>query len=76
MSAALVLALWWLSGWRRVFTIWGAFSLTWVGLMTGLVAGATPGAVQPGGWLLAIVPPLIVGAVLTAYWRINRTYKV
>ncbi|KQY27665.1 hypothetical protein ASD38_17340 [Caulobacter sp. Root487D2Y] len=76
LAGALALALWRLDGWKRVLACWVIASLAWVGLMTGLATGVPPGAVGAGGWLLAIVPPLIGGAVTTAYWRIQKTYRV
>ena len=76
LSGGLALALWRLDGWRRALACWAIASLAWMGLMTGLATGISLGAIGIGGWLLAIAPPLIAGAVLTAYWRINRTYRV
>ena len=74
LAGGLALALWWLHGWRRVLACWAIASLTWVSLMTGLATGGFLGAVGMGGWLLAIVPPLIGGGVTTAYWRIREAY--
>ena len=76
MAGGLGLALWRLDGWLRIFTAWAVVSLAWAGLMTGLATGAEPGSIGVGGWLLAIVPPLIAGAVLTAYWRTYRAHGV
>jgi len=76
MGAGLVLALWRLEGWVRTFVCWAICGLTWAGIMTGLATGAEPTGIGLGGWLLATLPPLIVGAVLLAYYRINRAYRV
>ncbi|MBO9557384.1 MAG: hypothetical protein J7515_02210, partial [Caulobacter sp.] len=76
MGAGLVLALWRLEGWTRTFVCWAICGLAWAGIMTGLAAGASPTGIDLGSWLLALLPPLIVGAVLVAYHRINWTYRV
>jgi hypothetical protein len=76
MTGGLVLALWRLSGWLRIFTCGAIAGLVWAGLMTGLATGVDPGAIGVGGWLLAIVPPLIAAAVIMAYYRINKRYRV
>lgn len=76
MGGGLVLALWRLEGWARTFACWAVVGLTWMGIMTGLATGAEPSGIGLGGWLLAALPPLIVGAVLLAYYRINRAYRV
>jgi hypothetical protein len=75
-AGGLALALWRLDGWIRAAACWAIASLAWMGLMTGLAAGISLAAIGAGGWLLALVPPLIAGAVVTAYWRINKTYRV
>lgn len=71
-GVGLALALRWSSGWRRVLVCWAILSLAWVALMTGLAVSVAPGAVSSGDWLLALAPPLIVGAVMSAYWRIDQ----
>ncbi|WP_029907725.1 hypothetical protein [Caulobacter sp. UNC358MFTsu5.1] len=76
MGGGLALALWRLEGWARTFACWTVVSLAWIGIMTGLAAGAAPSGIDLGGWLFALLPPLIVGAVLLAYYRINRAYRV
>jgi hypothetical protein len=76
LAGGLALAAWGLDGWRRALACWAVASLTWVGLMTGLATGTGLNSVGAGGWLLALVPPLIAGAVVTAYWRINKAYRV
>lgn len=76
LVGGLVLAFGRLDGWRRAFACWAVASLAWVGLMTGLATGAALVTISPGGWLFALVPPLIAGAVVTAYWRINKAYRV
>jgi hypothetical protein len=76
MGGGLVLALWRLDGWVRTFACWAVVGLTWAGIMTGLATGAAPGEIGFGGWLLAAVPPLIVGAVVLAYYRISKAYRV
>jgi hypothetical protein len=76
MASGLVLALWRLEGWVRAFACWVVVSLAWAGIMTGLAAGAEPARIGLGGWLLAVLPPMIVGAVLLAYYRISRVYRV
>ena len=76
MSGGLILALWRLDGWIRDFACWAVASLTWALLMTGLVSSGSPGEIGVGGWLVAAVPPLIAGAVMLAYFRINKSYRV
>ncbi len=76
LAGGLALALWRLDGWRRALACWAIASLAWIGLMTGLATGISLDTIGVGGWLLAIVPPLIAGAVVTAYWRINKAYRV
>lgn len=76
MGGGLALALWRLDGWARTFVCWAICGLTWTGIMTGLASGSPPNEIGVGGWLLAGLPPLIAGAVLLAYFRINRTYRV
>lgn len=76
MAGGLVLALWRLEGWARTFACWAVVGLTWAGIMTGLATGAQPAGIGLGGWLLAALPPLIVGAVLLAYYRIGRAYRL
>jgi hypothetical protein len=76
VGGGLILALWRLEGWTRTVVCWTIASLAWVGLMTGLVTGVALGSIGVGGWLLAIVPPLIAGAVMLAYVRINRAHRV
>ncbi len=76
MAGGLVLALWRLEGWTRAFACWAVASLTWVLLMTGLVSSGSPAEIGVGGWLVAAVPPLIGGAVMLAYVRINKAYRV
>ena len=76
LAGGLALALWRLDGWRRILACWAVASLAWIGPMTGLATGISLDTIGTGGWLLAIVPPLIAGAVVTAYWRINKTYQV
>jgi hypothetical protein len=76
LAGGLVLALWRLDGWGRDFACWAIASLTWALLMTGLASSGSLAEIGVGGWLLAAVPPLIGGVILTAYWRINRTYGV
>jgi hypothetical protein len=76
MAGGLVLGLWRLEGWARAFACWAVVGLTWMGIMTGLATGAAPAGIGLGGWLLATLPPLIVGAVLLAYYRISKAYRV
>jgi hypothetical protein len=76
MGGGLALALWGLVGGVRALACWAIGSLTWAGLMTGLPAGGPLARMDVGGWLLAIGPPLIVGGVVFAYWRIARAYRV
>ena len=76
LAGGLALALWRLDGWRRALACWAIASLAWIGLMTGMATGVALDMIGTGGWLLAIVPPLIAGAVVTAYWRINKAYRV
>lgn len=76
MSAGLILALWRLEGGIRTLVCWAICGLTWAGIMTGIAGGASPAGIGLGSWLLALLPPVIVGAVLLAYHRINRTYGV
>ena len=76
MSAGLILALWRLEGGIRTLVCWAICGLTWAGIMTGIAGGASPAGIGLGSWLLALLPPVIIGAVLLAYHRINRTYGV
>lgn len=75
VAGGMALALWRLTGWRRVTGCWAILGLAWIGLMTGLATGVPSGAVKPGGWLLALVPPVIAGGVLAAYWRVERRFS-
>jgi len=76
MSGGLILALWRLEGGVRDFACWAVASLGWALLMTGMVSDGSLAGIGVGGWLVAAVPPLIGGAVLLAYVRINRAYGV
>ncbi|SFI94154.1 hypothetical protein [Caulobacter sp. UNC279MFTsu5.1] len=76
MGGGLVLVLWRLDGWVRAFACWAVASLTWVPLMTGLGLSGSPAEIGVGGWLLAVVPPLIGGAVLLANFRISRRHRL
>ncbi|MBO9706802.1 MAG: hypothetical protein J7521_01205 [Caulobacter sp.] len=73
-GVGLGLAMRWLNGWPRALACWAILSLAWVALMTGIAVAVSPGAVTAGDWLLAFAPPLIVGAVIAAYYRIERAH--
>jgi hypothetical protein len=76
VAVGLALALWRLNGWPRAFACWAILSLAWIGLMTSLAVSVVSGAVASEDWLLALLPPLIVGVVMGAYWRIHRSQGI
>ena len=59
-----------LSGWARNFTCFAIAGLVWTvgGAALLIDAGAASDVMS---WALALVPPVIAGAVLVAYWRID-----
>jgi hypothetical protein len=76
MGGGLLLVLWRLEGWARAFASWAVAGLTWTLLMTGLASSGSPAEIGVGGWLLAVVPPLIAGAVMLTNFRISKRCQV